>query len=191
MNAHRLGSDWLGGRAGLGLLGILLILGLGCGSSPPATQEPAPEPQPGAATSEPANEPAQEPAPSTEPDGSGVAEDAPAAEPEQASAQQPAASEGAKASAEPVPEPSGKLLQLIQDSEKAGQEGRSGKSHRLCSQALDMDPRQPRPVMVCAVAACNLRNERLARKYYEMAKTEQRQGQIFQICMSKGIDLRK
>lgn len=186
MNARTLRHDWPGRRAGLGLVGILMILGLGCGSSPPAAQEPEPEP---AAASEPANEPVNEAAPGTTPDSPGVGEDASAAEAEQASAQQPAEPE--EESAEPVAEPSGKLLQLIQDSEKAGKEAQYGKAHKLCSQALEMEPGQPRAVMLCAVSACNLRNKRLSKKYYAMLETEEQQGQIFQICMVKGIDLRK
>jgi hypothetical protein len=183
MNARTLRHDWPGGRAGLGLLGILLILGLGCGSNPPAAQEPTPGPE---TASEPGNEPVNESAPSTPPDSPGVAEDAPAAEPEQASVPQPE-----EPDEEPVAEPSGKLLQLIQDSEEAGRQGLSGKSHRLCSQALDMDSRQPRALMVCAIAACNLRNKRLAKKYYALLETEEQQGQIYQICTSRRIDVRE
>ncbi len=185
MNARTLHHDWLGGRAGLGLAGILMILGLGCGSSPPAAQEPTHEPEP-AAASELANEPVNEPAPGTTPDSSGVGEDAPAAEPEQASVPQPEEPEE-----EPVAEPSGKLLQLIEESEEAGKKGLFGKAHKACSQALEMEPGQPRAVMLCAVSACNLRSKRLSKKYYAMLETEERQGQIFQICMVKGIDLRK
>lgn len=190
MNARTLRHDWPGGRAWLGLVSILMILGLGCGSSPPAAQEPTHEPEP-AAASEPANEPVSEPAPGTTPDSPGVGEDAPAAEPEQASAQQPAESEEAAERAEPVAEPSGKLLQLIEESEEAGKKGLFGKAHKACSQALEMEPGQPRAVMLCAVSACNLRNRRLAKQYYAMLETEERQGQIFQICMVKSIDLRK
>jgi hypothetical protein len=191
MNARTLRHDWPAGRAGLGLLGILLILGLGCGSNPPAAQEPEPEPEPGTAASEPANEPVNEPAPSTAPDSPGVAEDAPAAEPEQASVQQPAESEEAEGSAEPVAEPSGKLLQLIKDSENAGRRGLYGKAHKLCSQALEMEPGQPRAAMLCAISACNLGNKRLSRKYYAMLETEEQQKQIYQICTSKGIEVRE
>lgn len=194
MNTRTLRHDWLGGRVGQGLLGALMILGLGCGSSPPAAQEPEPATAAEPASepvNEPVNEPAGAPASSTTPDSPDAAGDAPVAEPEQVSAQQPAAEAEAEQSADAVPEPSGKLLQLIEDSEKAGQEGRYGKAHRLCSQALDMDARQPRALNVCAIAACSLGNKRLSQKYYEMAETEQRQQQIYQICMSKGIELRK
>lgn len=201
MNARALRHDWPGVRAGLGLLGIL-ILGLGCRSSAPAAQEPAPAPEPSAVSEpapEPAPEPPDEPAPSTAPASAGAAGDAPAGEAEQASAQ-PAAAEQASAQqpadteAERVaaaPEPSGKLLQLIQDSEKAGREGLFGKAHRLCSQALEIEPGQPRAGMVCAIAACNLGNKRLARRYYALAATEQQEKQIYQICRSKGIELRE
>lgn len=174
---------------GLGLLGILMILGLGCGSSAPAAQEPAPAPEPGAA-SEPVQEPASEPAPSTAPDSAGAVEEAPAAGPEQASAQ-PAEPEQAGERVEPAPEPSGKLLELVQESEEAARKGLYGQARRLCSQALEMEPAQPRAVIVCAIAACNLNNKRLAKRYYALAATEDRQRHIYQICRSKGIELRE
>lgn len=170
----------------LGLLGILMVLGLGCGSSAPAAQEPAPEPEPGAA-SEPVQEPASEPAPGTAADSADAAETAPAAGPEQASAQ-PAAPEQAEERVEPAPEPSGKVLQLIQESEEAARVGMYGQARRLCSQALEIEPAQPRAVVVCAVAACNLNNRRLAKRYYAMAPTQEYKNMIYQVCRSKGID---
>lgn len=190
MSARTLRHHWLGGRVGLGLLGALMILGLGCGSSPPAAQEPAPEP---ITAAEPAREPVNEPANEPAPDDAVAAGNEPAAEPAQADVPQSGQVDTDEAAATPAvaPEPTGKLAQLIEDSEEAGKNHQFGKAHRLCSQALDMEPGQPRAVMLCAIAACNLGNKRLSQKYYEMAGTEQRQQQIYQICMNKGIELRK
>ena len=197
MNVRALRHDSPGGRAGLGLLGIVMILALGCGSSAPAAQEPAPEPEPGAAASEPAQESAQEPANEPAPGDTVAAGDEPAGEQAQGDPPQPGQldlgeSENKQASApQPAPEPTGKVAQLIHDSEEAGKQGLFAKSHKLCSQALKIEPGQPRAVIVCAIAACNLDNQRLARRYYGMAKEQNDKNVIYQICRNKGIDIRE
>jgi hypothetical protein len=173
-----------------------MILGLGCGSSAPAAQEPAPEPEPSAAVSEPAQEPAQEPANEPAQHDTVAADDGPAVEQAQGDTPQPGQLDIGDANTEraptpaPAPEPTGKLLQLIQDAEAAGKEGRYAKAHRLCSQALEIEPGQPRALIICAIAACNLDNTRQARRYYAQAPTKEQQTQIYQICRSKGIELR-
>lgn len=80
--------------------------------------------------------------------------------------------------------------ELVAEAEDAAKAGLYGKARRLCSQALELKPRAPRAVSVCAIAACNLGNERLAKRYYNMA-AGQRQSQIYQICLIKGINVRE
>jgi hypothetical protein len=178
--------------SGLGLLGILMVLGLGCGSSAPAAQEPAPAPAPGTA-SEPVPEPASEPAPND----AVSAEDEPAVgqaqgDPPQSGQLDIGESENKQTPApEPAPGPSREVQELVQESEEAARKGLYGQARRLCSKALEIEPAQPRAVIVCAIAACNLNNERLAKRYYALAATEDRQRHIYQICRSKGIELRE
>lgn len=175
---------------GLGLLGILMVLGLGCGSNAPAAQEPAPAP------SESASEPVQEPASEPAPNDTVAAEDEPAVGQAQGDPPQPGQLDIGESENKqtptpaPAPEPTGKVAQLIQDAEDAGRKGLYAKSHRLCSQALALEPGQPRAVIVCAVAACNLQNARLAKRYYGMAKAPDEKNVIYQICRSKGIEVR-
>jgi cytochrome c-type biogenesis protein CcmH/NrfG len=61
-------------------------------------------------------------------------------------------------------------------------------AHRLCKQALEIQPKDPRAIEVCARAACNLGNAAQARGYYAMT-TGQRQREIHRFCLSKGIEL--
>lgn len=79
---------------------------------------------------------------------------------------------------------------LMAEAEEAGRKGLHGQSRRLCEQALDLKPRDAQANLVCAIAACNLNNERLAKRYYANAPTGEQKGQIYQICLAKKINLR-
>jgi pSer/pThr/pTyr-binding forkhead associated (FHA) protein len=94
---------------------------------------------------------------------------------------------------EPPPDPRApakSFEELVAEAEEAGRKGLHGQSRRLCEQALDLKPRDGHANLVCAIAACNLNNERLARRYYANAPTGEQKGQIYQICLAKKINLR-
>jgi Flp pilus assembly protein TadD len=65
-----------------------------------------------------------------------------------------------------------------------------GQGLRLCREALKIQPKDPRAIEICAVAACNLGKDAEARGYYAMASGLS-QSQIHRVCLSKGIDLTK
>jgi pSer/pThr/pTyr-binding forkhead associated (FHA) protein len=81
--------------------------------------------------------------------------------------------------------------ELLAEAQDAAKNGLYGKARRLCSQALEQRKGEPRAVTVCAIAACNLANARLAKRYYGMAGTQDQKNQIYQICRSKGIEVRE
>lgn len=81
--------------------------------------------------------------------------------------------------------------ELVTEAEEAGRKGLFGQARRLCSQALKLKPRDGRASVVCAIAACNLNNEQAARRYYASAPTQEYKNQIYQICRSKGIEVRQ
>src|SRR5690606_31637305 len=80
--------------------------------------------------------------------------------------------------------------QLVTEAQEAAFKGQYGKARKLCEQALELQPREPRAISSCAIAACNLGNARLAKRYYSMATPDQK-NQIFQICRQKGIEVRE
>jgi pSer/pThr/pTyr-binding forkhead associated (FHA) protein len=80
--------------------------------------------------------------------------------------------------------------ELLGEAQEAARSNLYGKARRLCSQALEVRRGEPRAVMVCAIAACNLGNARLAKRYYAMATTDQK-NQLYQICRNKGIEVRE
>jgi pSer/pThr/pTyr-binding forkhead associated (FHA) protein len=86
--------------------------------------------------------------------------------------------------------PTRSVEELVAEAEEAGRKGLHGQSRRLCEQALDLKPRDAQANLVCAIAACNLNNERLAKRYYANAPTGEQKGQIYQICLAKKINLR-
>lgn len=89
------------------------------------------------------------------------------------------------------PERSNKSFdELLNEAQEAARNNLYGKARRLCSQALEVRRGEPRAVMVCAIAACNLGNARLAKRYYAMATTDQK-NQLYQICRNKGIEVRE
>jgi pSer/pThr/pTyr-binding forkhead associated (FHA) protein len=81
--------------------------------------------------------------------------------------------------------------ELVTEAEEAGRKGLFGQARRLCSQALKLKPRDGRASVICAIAACNLENEAAARRYYASAPTQEHKNQIYQICRSKGIEVRQ
>jgi pSer/pThr/pTyr-binding forkhead associated (FHA) protein len=80
--------------------------------------------------------------------------------------------------------------ELLAEAQEAARNNLYGRARRLCSQALEQRRGEPRAVMVCAIAACNLGNARLAKRYYGMAGADQK-NQLYQICRSKGIEVRE
>jgi hypothetical protein len=114
-----------------------------------------------------------------------IAAPAVAAPPSSGSERKPAAS----GSTERKPAPSrSQFDELLAQSQEAVKQGSHAKAQRLCRQALEIQPREPCAVDVCAVAACNLGNAAQARSYYAMASGE-RQAKIHRFCLAKGIVL--
>lgn len=90
----------------------------------------------------------------------------------------------------PPPPPRQSVDQLVAEAQEAALKGQYGKARKLCEQALEQQSREPRAILSCAIAACNLGNARLAKRYYGMASPDQK-GQIYQICRQKGIEVRE
>lgn len=80
--------------------------------------------------------------------------------------------------------------ELLAEAEEAGRKNLHGQSRRLCEQALDLRPRDARAIVVCAIAACNLNNARLAKRYYDSAPAKEK-NMIWQICRSKNVEVRE
>jgi tRNA A-37 threonylcarbamoyl transferase component Bud32 len=80
--------------------------------------------------------------------------------------------------------------ELLAEAQDAATNNLYGKARKLCSAALELRPGEPRAGLVCAIAACNLGNARLAKRYYAIVQQE-RQANIVQICRYKGIDVRE
>jgi tRNA A-37 threonylcarbamoyl transferase component Bud32 len=100
-----------------------------------------------------------------------------------------AAAAAAAAAHRPAPAPArNRFDELLAQSQDAVKQGSYTKAHRLCREALELRPSEPRAVDVCAVAACNLRNAAQARGYYAIA-SDDRKVMIHRFCLGKGIVL--
>jgi tRNA A-37 threonylcarbamoyl transferase component Bud32 len=90
---------------------------------------------------------------------------------------------------EPEEPGSGKSFEdLLTEAGDAAYKNQYGRARKLCEQALEIQPREPRAVSICGAAACGLENARLAKRYYDQAKGDQR-NLIQQLCARKGIEL--
>ena len=74
--------------------------------------------------------------------------------------------------------------------QEALKQGSYSKAQRLCWHALEIRPRDPDAIEVCALAACHLGNAAQAKGYYVMASGP-RQAQIHRKCLSNGIVLER
>jgi pSer/pThr/pTyr-binding forkhead associated (FHA) protein/tetratricopeptide (TPR) repeat protein len=80
------------------------------------------------------------------------------------------------------------VTELVAEAQDAAFKGQYGRARKLCEQALEVQPREPRAVSICATAACGLGNARLAKRYYDQAVGPERR-MIQQLCSGKGIEL--
>jgi pSer/pThr/pTyr-binding forkhead associated (FHA) protein len=80
------------------------------------------------------------------------------------------------------------VAELIAEAGDAAYKNQYGRARKLCEQALEKQPREPRAVGICGAAACGLENARLAQRYYDQAVGDQRR-LIQQLCARKGIEL--
>ncbi len=86
--------------------------------------------------------------------------------------------------------PSGKDLdQLTQETKDAFKKGQYGLALRRCKEALKIKSDQE-TITLCGLAACNLKNSRQAKRYYDKAIAG-RKTFILQSCLKQGIDPRK
>lgn len=76
----------------------------------------------------------------------------------------------------------------LHEARDAAKSGQWGKAMRLCQEVLDDEPDNTDAVMVCALAACNLKNQKLAQKYVGQL-TGARQQMARQICVRNGVEL--
>ncbi len=98
---------------------------------------------------------------------------------------------------EPVDEPTdiddgtgGKsALQLIAEAEQAAKVGQFGRALRLCEDALRKQRGHQQAVMVCAIAACNLKNLTKAKQYYNQIQASSRKSMARQICLRNSVKL--
>jgi pSer/pThr/pTyr-binding forkhead associated (FHA) protein len=80
------------------------------------------------------------------------------------------------------------VTELVAEAQDAAFKGQYGRARKLCEQALEIQPREPRAVSICATSACGLGNARLAKRYYDQSVGPERR-MIQQLCSSKGIEL--
>jgi hypothetical protein len=78
--------------------------------------------------------------------------------------------------------------ELLSEAQEAAKRGFYGKAHRLCRDALDIQPGEPRALEVCTIAACNLGHAAVAKGYYTKLPTSRRSS-LHRLCRARGIDL--
>jgi hypothetical protein len=77
----------------------------------------------------------------------------------------------------------------VKASQEAAKQGQFGKALRLCQEALDEEPDNQQALMVCAIAACNLKNGSKAQTYIEQLSSPDRAQMARQICLRNGVEL--
>lgn len=76
--------------------------------------------------------------------------------------------------------------QLMEEAKEAAKQGQYGKARKQCADALKLRPKDPDAVTLCGLAACNMKNAKLAKKYQEMANPQRKQI-IRQFCLKAGL----
>jgi hypothetical protein len=66
-----------------------------------------------------------------------------------------------------------------------------GKGLRICEQALAKKPGDQEAVMVCAIAACKLKQATKAKRYIGRLRSSQRSSMARQICLTNNIVVKK
>lgn len=79
--------------------------------------------------------------------------------------------------------------ELISEAQTAAKAHQFGKALRLCQDALKKSRGHQQAVMVCAIAACNLKNVSKAKKYIGQLKNAERKQMARQICLRNGVKL--
>lgn len=77
--------------------------------------------------------------------------------------------------------------EAMEQAKAAAKDTQFGKALRLCRHALVKRPGDQEATMVCAIAACNLKNEAAAKKYVRRIKSASRKGMARQICLRNNI----
>ena len=77
---------------------------------------------------------------------------------------------------------------LVAESNDAATKSLFGKSYRLCKEALGIKPRDQEAIMICAIASCNLKNEKSAKNYVGKIQSATRKNNVVQICLRNGIE---
>lgn len=85
------------------------------------------------------------------------------------------------------PQPQISTLELLEQAEKAVRSTQFGKGDKLCRQVLEREPGNQRALTACAIAACNLRRTKTAKKYIGRVKSSQRRQGLNQICTRLGL----
>ena len=86
------------------------------------------------------------------------------------------------------PTPPADFDKLVADSKSAATSSLFGKSYRLCKEALSIKPRDQEAIMICAIASCNLKNEKAAKNYVGKIQSATRKNNVVQICLRNGIE---
>jgi pSer/pThr/pTyr-binding forkhead associated (FHA) protein len=85
------------------------------------------------------------------------------------------------------PQPQTSTADLLEQAEKAVRSTQFGKGDKLCRQVLEREPGNQRALTACAIAACNLRRSKTAKKYISRVKSSQRRQGLNQICTRLGV----
>ncbi len=79
--------------------------------------------------------------------------------------------------------------QLIDEARTAAKTGQWGKAIRQCEAALAEKHGDQEAAMVCALAACNIKNASKAKKYMGLLRSPSRKGMARQICLKNGVNI--
>lgn len=83
----------------------------------------------------------------------------------------------------------GQAASLLVQSRDAAKRGEWGKALRLSEKYLDSHRGDAEALMVAALAACNLKNKRLATAYIGKLSSPTRKGMARQICLRNGVEI--
>lgn len=87
------------------------------------------------------------------------------------------------------PEPVASYEELMEQATSASKATQYGKSMKYCQKALVVRPGDQQGLIVCAIAACNLKKEKSARKFVRGLNSARYQKMARQICLLKGVEL--
>ncbi|WP_428261931.1 protein kinase domain-containing protein [Haliangium sp.] len=78
--------------------------------------------------------------------------------------------------------------ELMDDARTAAKSGQYGVALRHCNDALELEPRNRDALTICGMAACSLKDEGRAKRYYKRTPRARRAA-LAQVCLRHGVEL--